>query len=498
MAALQVRAQQTGTSTPEVHPSLPSKQCSKSGGCVTEDTSVVLDANWRWLHQVDDYKNCYTGNQWDSTLCATPELCAKNCALEGANYQGTYGITTSADELQLQLVTQTPYGANVGSRVYLMDAAGSKYKQFQLLNQEFTLDVDVSKLPCGLNGALYFVQMDADGGLARFPTNKAGANYGTGYCDAQCPHDIKFINGEANTLDWAGSSQNSGGGKYGACCAELDIWEANSMSNAFTTHPCTGEGPQRCSSPEECGSGDGDRYKGMCDKDGCDFNPFRMGNQTFYGPGPQFTIDTTRKFTIITQFVTNDNTATGELVEVRRLFKQDDRVVPTPSSTWPGLNSANSITEATCEAAKKTFGDPDDHSAKGGLAQMGKQMANGMTLTMSLWSDHAAYCLWLDSSYPADADASKPGVMRGACPTSGGRPADVEAQHPDATVKFMNIRVGDIGSTRCYCKFSFWHDSYPGIAQRHSELEAGESRNLVLPLPRIFLAQPPSSFNLEK
>lgn len=38
----------------------------------------------------------------------------------------------------------------------------------------------LSQLPCGLNGAVYFSQMDADGGMARFPTNKAGAKYGTG------------------------------------------------------------------------------------------------------------------------------------------------------------------------------------------------------------------------------------------------------------------------------------------------------------------------------
>ena len=42
--------------------------------------------------------------------------------------------------------------------------------------------------------------MDADGGMAKYSGNKAGASYGTGYCDAQCPHDIKFINGEANLL----------------------------------------------------------------------------------------------------------------------------------------------------------------------------------------------------------------------------------------------------------------------------------------------------------
>jgi cellulose 1,4-beta-cellobiosidase len=65
-------------------------------------------------------------------------------------------------------------------------------------NQEFTFDVDLSNLPCGFNGALYFVSMDADGGLSKYSTNKAGAKYGTGYCDAQCPRDLKFINGEVH------------------------------------------------------------------------------------------------------------------------------------------------------------------------------------------------------------------------------------------------------------------------------------------------------------
>ena len=72
---------------------------------------------------------------------------------------------------------------NVGSRTFMMDGE-DKYEMFQLLNQEFTFDVDVSNMPCGLNGALYFVNMDADGGMSRFPSNKAGAAYGTGYCDA--------------------------------------------------------------------------------------------------------------------------------------------------------------------------------------------------------------------------------------------------------------------------------------------------------------------------
>jgi cellulose 1,4-beta-cellobiosidase len=36
--------------------------------------------------------------------------------------------------------------------------------------------------------------MPADGGVSA--TNKAGTKYGTGYCDAQCPKDIKFIAGK--------------------------------------------------------------------------------------------------------------------------------------------------------------------------------------------------------------------------------------------------------------------------------------------------------------
>lgn len=70
--------------------------------------------------------------------------------------------------------------------------------------------------------------MDEDGGMSKYPTNKAGAKYGTGYCDAQCPRDLKFINGEANSADWTPSSndQNAGVGGYGSCCTEMDIWYA--------------------------------------------------------------------------------------------------------------------------------------------------------------------------------------------------------------------------------------------------------------------------------
>lgn len=46
--------------------------------------------------------------------------------------------------------------------------------------------------------------MPEDGGYS-YNGNNAGAKYGTGYCDAQCPHDIKFINGKANVEGWSAS-----------------------------------------------------------------------------------------------------------------------------------------------------------------------------------------------------------------------------------------------------------------------------------------------------
>jgi cellulose 1,4-beta-cellobiosidase len=438
------KAQQVGTNTAEVHPSLTWQKCTSGGSCTSQNGKVVIDSNWRWLHTTSGYTNCYTGNTWDTSLCPDDVTCATNCALDGADYSGTYGVTTSGSSLRLNFVTQASQ-KNIGSRLYLMED-DSTYEMFQLLNQEFTFDVDVSHLPCGLNGALYFVAMDSDGGMSKFPANKAGAKYGTGYCDSQCPRDLKFINGAANVEGWVPSSNdvNAGTGKYGSCCAEMDIWEANSISNAVTPHPCDTPTLVKCEGNACGGTYSNDRYGGTCDPDGCDFNPYRMGNQSFYGPSK--IVDTTSPFTVVTQFITSDGTSSGTLSEIKRLYVQNGKVISQSSSTVSGV-AGNSITESFCSAQKKAFGDTDVFSKHGGLAGMGAGLAEGMVLVMSLWDDHAANMLWLDSTYPTTASSTTPGAARGSCDISSGKPTDVEVNDANSYVIYSNIKVGPIGST---------------------------------------------------
>lgn len=313
---------------------------------------------------------------------------------------------------------------------------------FKLKNREFTFDVDVSNMPCGINGALYFVEMSADGGKSEFPTNEAGAKYGTGYCDAQCPHDMKWIDGEANLLDW---DTKTGMGKYGICCAEMDIWEANKMAQAYTAHVCDTAGPTRCSGVD-CGDNDGHRYDGHCDKDGCDFNPYRLGDKTFFGEGSNFNIDTSKPVTVVTQFVTSDNTDTGDLVEIRRKWVQDGKVIDNPQVSVQN-EQHNSLTDDFCTKSKDLFGDTNAFAKRGGMKAMGEVLDRGMVLVMSLWDDHAANMLWLDSSYPTDKDPSAPGVTRGSCSPTSGKPEDVEKNVPNSDVVYSNIKVGTIGST---------------------------------------------------
>lgn len=227
----------------------------------------------------------------------------------------------------------------------------------------------------------------------------------------------------------------------------MDIWEANIVSEAYTAHPCSTTGQHRCTGTECGDTVKGERFKGVCDKDGCDLNPFRAGVKDFYGAGSNFKIDTTQKFTVVTQFHTKDGTANGELSEIKRLFVQNGKVYEHPSTNIPGMSKQYpSVSDEMCDAAKTVFGDINDFKKKGGLKGMGEAMGRqGMVLVMSLWDDHADNMLWLDSNDPPTK--TTPGGPRGTCATTSGVPSDVENQHPDARVAWSNIKIGEFGST---------------------------------------------------
>jgi cellulose 1,4-beta-cellobiosidase len=371
-------------------------------------------------------------------MCPDPETCTEKCGIDGVTktaYEGTYGVKSIPGGVELKFVTQGPYGKNVGSRLYLLGSP-DKYKMFKLKNREFTFDADSSNLACGLNGAVYFVEMKEDGGMGG--GNKAGAMYGTGYCDAQCPHDVKFMGGKANIEDW---NEKTSTGKYGHCCTEMDIWEANKDATAYTPHPCDTEGPLICEGTQ-CGDLDKkERYKGVCDKDGCDFNSYRMGNHSFYGPG--LTVDSMKPITIVTQWLTTDGTDNGDLSEIRRFYVQNGKVIPNSMSSITGIEG-NSVTDKLCSQQKKVFGDPDDHAKKGGLKKMGEALDRGVVLVLSLWDDYITGMNWLDESTKNNGHL---GYKRGPCPKGSGKPEDLRANHPDASVKYGNIKYGEIGST---------------------------------------------------
>lgn len=150
---LLANAQNPGTVSPEVHPLLSTAKCTAAGGCVAQNTSVVLDFGYRWLHTADGYDSCTTSTGINTTLCPDEATCAKNCVVEGANYTGA-GVLTSGSSMTMTQYVESSTGLNSASpRVYLLDEGTQDYVMFKLLGQELTFDVDLSTLPCGVSPA---------------------------------------------------------------------------------------------------------------------------------------------------------------------------------------------------------------------------------------------------------------------------------------------------------------------------------------------------------
>jgi len=395
-------AQKPGPST-EVHPKLITQRCTKAGGCKDATNYLVLDSLSHPVYQASSRQhNCGDwGQKPNATACPDKESCAVNCIMDGIPDYSTYGVTTEGKSLRMQQIKD---GRVVTPRVYLLDETEQKYDFPDLTGNEFTFDVDVTKLPCGMNSALYLSEMEADG--AKSALNPGGAYYGTGYCDAQC-FVTPFINGVGNIE-----------GK-GSCCNEMDIWEANSRASHIAPHTCNQTGLYLCEGAE-C------QDEGVCDKAGCGWNPYRVNITDYYGRGNGFKVDTTRKFTVITQFPAKD----GVLQSIKRMHIQDGKLIDAYTVDAPGLPKTNTMTDEFCEAT-----GADKYLELGANKGMGDAMTRGMTLVFSIWWDQGGNMLWLDSG------------AAGPCNETEGNPDNIVKVEAQPEVTFSNVKWGEIGST---------------------------------------------------
>lgn len=206
----------------------------------------------------------------------------------------------------------------------------------------------------------------------------------------------------------------------------------------MTAHTCNILGPHRCtSSTGECGN--------VCDHDGCDFNPYRLENKTFYGSGG--TVNTNPgPMRVISQFITTDGTATGNLSEIRRAHIRDGTVFNNWTPTTPTFNSA-ALQDTFCANEAKYFGGTNTFKSCGRTQGIASAMSISMVLTMSVWIDYAYQMQWLDSAYPPSGDPTTRGVVRGTCPTSARAPDALKSQYPNAQVSFSNIKFGDANTS---------------------------------------------------
>jgi len=144
----------------------------------------------------------------------------------------------------------------------------------------------------------------------------------------------------------------------------------------------------------------------------------------YYGPG--LTVDTSRPFTVVTQFPAVNN----KLTEIRRLYVQDGKVIQNAAVNYTGPPDINYIDDEYCTDTGATrFMD------LGAVEGMGEALRRGMVLVFSIWWDAGGYMTWLDSG------------NAGPCNATEGSPSTIVKVQPNPAVTFSSIKWGEIGST---------------------------------------------------
>merc|ERR1712167_114784 len=91
---------------------------------------------------------------------------------------------------------------------------------------------------------------------------------------------------------------------------------------------------------------------------------------------------------------------------------QDDKKIEHPKYTVNGKKH-DTISDQFCADWVADTNDGTNFLEIGGMSSVDKSLENGVVLVMSLWDDHEANMLWLDSTYPINGTAI--GDKRGTC-----------------------------------------------------------------------------------
>lgn len=246
---------------------------------------------------------------------------------------------------------------------------------------------------------------------------------------------------QANLI-WSAYGPNDGYGTLGSCCTEMDVFRSNSVSTVLAAHPCNVSAQTQCTG-SACGYSP--PAAGNCDTTGCDFNPYRMNRTSFYGPGG--TVDTTKPFTVVTQFLTDDGTSSGTLSEIRRYYVQNGVVIPNVASGVTDMPALNSLSTLYCVNEAEAFSYADTFDVHGGMGRMTTALNTGMVLAVSINDNYSWNLTYLDSVFYPNSNPKNPGVTRGPCLGVNDGPYTVETLYPSSQFIVSNIRYGDIGST---------------------------------------------------
>lgn len=101
------------------------------------------------------------------------------------------------------------------------------------------------------------------------------------------------------------------------------------------------------------------------------------------------TVDTSKPFTVVTQFLTADNTTTGTLSAIRRMYIQNGKLIDNAAITnlsGQSVNMPGDITQDFC-----TERNASSYLKLGGMTEMGQSLSRGMVLIFSLWNSDSDF-----------------------------------------------------------------------------------------------------------